>query len=137
MTPVKQLFVQFLKTKQFLSIIAESQEEANVFLTDIAPELKEDCVLFYHSDHEGKTNIELMEAIKSIKKYAEISSKRLIFAVPKMMPIYYTGTDAVIEVERVDLGDALFGLGKVAFDVKFIKCRGYICDGYEGVTLVK
>lgn len=137
MTPVKQLFVQFLKSQHSLSIIGEDCTEAETFLSGIVPELKEDVTLFLHSEHGQMNSSDLMAAIKKAKTDAELSGKRIVFVAGKSMPIYLFEGSCAIEVERIDLGDALFNLGKLAYDITFVKCRGYSVDGFEGVTLVQ
>lgn len=137
MTPVKQLLIQFLKSQHTLSIIAETSDAAELFLKAIAPELKEEVILFIHSEYGDLNAKDLMEKIKSVKKDAELSGKRIVFVAEKKMPVYTFEASCVIEVEQIDLGDALFNLGKIAFDITFVKCRGYTVDGFEGVTLVE
>lgn len=137
MTPVKQLLIQFLKSQHTLSIIAETSDVAELFLKAVAPELKEEVILFIHSEYGDLNAKDLMEKIKSAKKDAELSGKRIVFVAEKKMPVYTFEASCVIEVEQIDLGDALFNLGKIAFDITFVKCRGYTVDGFEGVTLVE
>lgn len=137
MTPVKQLLIQFLKSQHTLSIIAETSDAAELFLKAVAPELKEDVILFIHSEYGNLNAKDLMEKIKSVKKDAELSGKRIVFVAEKKIPVYTFEASCVIEVEQIDLGDALFNLGKIAFDITFVKCRGYTVDGFEGVTLVE
>ncbi len=137
MTPVKQLLIQFLKSQHTLSIIAETSDAAELFLKAVAPELKEEVILFIHSEYGNLNAKDLMEKIKSAKKDAELSGKRIVFVAEKKMPVYTFEASCVIEVEQIDLGDALFNLGKIAFDITFVKCRGYTVDGFEGVTLVE
>ncbi len=137
MTPVKQLLIQFLKSQHTLSIIAETSDAAELFLKAVAPELKEEVILFIHSEYGDLNAKDLMEKIKSVKKDAELSGKRIVFVAEKKMPVYTFEASCVIEVEQIDLGDALFNLGKIAFDITFVKCRGYTVDGFEGVTLVE
>ncbi|CAM8750854.1 hypothetical protein MOC16_gp235 [Klebsiella phage vB_KpM_FBKp24] len=137
MTPVKQLFVQFLKSQHSLSIIGEDCAEAETFLSGVVPELKEDVILFLHSEHGELKAVDLMAEIKKAKADAELSGKRIVFVAEKGIPIYLFEGSCAIEVERIDLGDALFNLGKLAYDITFVKCRGYSVDGFEGVTLVQ
>lgn len=137
MSPIKQLLIQFLKSQHILSITGADQEAVELFLSSIAPELKEDAVFFSHSDHDGENFVELKRSVREAISSAELSGTRVVFAAPVNIPVYVHEASCVIEVTQTDLGDALFNLGTVAFTVSFTKCRGYTFNPRELVLVTQ
>ena len=120
MSPIKQILLSYLLTQPGICIVSEEEYIAIDFVNLLLPELKEDAVLFFNSAQ----TVSIIEQARAVRGLVSAPERVVVFS-DGVNPAYYNEVPVVIEVWKKRADDALFDLGRMAYGVRFMKCRGY------------